>query len=119
MLAIRPPSLPTLRPHPGRLALHQLSRARPSLRQYSAVPARRVQPVLRNAVHTRDFATSPSPSQANTSPSTDMTSFYDLKAELPNGKTYDFSQLKGKVVLIVNTASKWCVRQRVALTHNS
>ncbi|KZT73027.1 glutathione peroxidase [Daedalea quercina L-15889] len=35
-----------------------------------------------------------------------MTSFYDLKAELPGGKTYDFAELKGKVVLIVNTASK-------------
>jgi len=35
--------------------------------------------------------------------------FYSLKAELPNGKTYDFEQLKGKVVLIVNVASKWCV----------
>ncbi|KAG1744059.1 thioredoxin-like protein [Suillus paluster] len=32
--------------------------------------------------------------------------FYDLKAELPSGKTYDFEQLKGKVVLIVNVASK-------------
>ena len=37
------------------------------------------------------------------------TTFYDLSAELPGGKTYDFSQLKGKVVLIVNTASQWCV----------
>lgn len=36
-----------------------------------------------------------------------MSSFYDLKAELPSGKTYDFDQLKGKVVLIVNVASKW------------
>ncbi|KAH9928268.1 glutathione peroxidase [Fomitopsis serialis] len=35
-----------------------------------------------------------------------MTSFYDLKAELPGGKTLDFAELKGKVVLIVNTASK-------------
>lgn len=36
--------------------------------------------------------------------------FYKLKAELPNGQTYDFEQLKGKVVLIVNVASKWCVQ---------
>ena len=36
-----------------------------------------------------------------------MSSFYELKAELPNGQQYDFEQLKGKVVLIVNTASKW------------
>jgi glutathione peroxidase-family protein len=34
-------------------------------------------------------------------------SFYDLKADLPGGKVYDFSQLKGKVVLIVNVASAW------------
>ncbi|KAG2072781.1 glutathione peroxidase, partial [Suillus decipiens] len=32
--------------------------------------------------------------------------FYDLKTELPSGQTYDFEQLKGKVVLIVNVASK-------------
>ncbi|KZP27321.1 glutathione peroxidase [Athelia psychrophila] len=34
-----------------------------------------------------------------------MSTFYDLKAPLPNGETLDFSTLKGKVVLIVNTAS--------------
>jgi len=40
--------------------------------------------------------------------STDATTrgFYSLKAELPNGQTYDFEQLRGKVVLIVNTASE-------------
>ncbi|KAL5525669.1 GPX2 [Sanghuangporus baumii] len=32
--------------------------------------------------------------------------FYSLKAERPNGQVYDFEQLKGKVVLIVNVASK-------------
>ncbi|EIN09702.1 glutathione peroxidase [Punctularia strigosozonata HHB-11173 SS5] len=32
--------------------------------------------------------------------------FYDLKAELPGGKVYDFADLKGKVVLIVNVASQ-------------
>lgn len=36
-------------------------------------------------------------------------SFYDLKAELPSSDIYDFNQLKGKVVLIVNVASQWCV----------
>lgn len=35
-----------------------------------------------------------------------MTSFHELKAELPNGKAYDFQDLKGKVVLVVNVASK-------------
>ena len=33
-------------------------------------------------------------------------SFYDLKAALPGNKELDFAQFKGKVVLIVNTASK-------------
>ncbi|PFH53165.1 hypothetical protein AMATHDRAFT_138313 [Amanita thiersii Skay4041] len=32
--------------------------------------------------------------------------FYFLKAELPDGTTYDLSQLKGKTVLVVNTASR-------------
>ncbi|CAG7849533.1 Glutathione peroxidase 2 [Serendipita indica DSM 11827] len=37
-----------------------------------------------------------------------MTTFYDLKAELPGKpEPYTFDQLKGKVVLIVNTASQW------------
>jgi len=35
-----------------------------------------------------------------------MSEFYDLKANLPGNKEYDFDQLKGKVVLIVNVASK-------------
>jgi glutathione peroxidase-family protein len=38
-----------------------------------------------------------------------MTTFYDLKAEQPGNKVLDFADLKGKVVLIVNTASQWCV----------
>lgn len=33
--------------------------------------------------------------------------FYDLKADLPGDKTYDFEQLKDKVVLVVNVASQW------------
>lgn len=36
-----------------------------------------------------------------------MSEFYNLKAQLPGGKEYDFQQLKGKVVLVVNVASKW------------
>ena len=35
------------------------------------------------------------------------TTFHDLKADLPGDKTYDFDQLKGKVVLVVNVASQW------------
>jgi glutathione peroxidase len=38
-----------------------------------------------------------------------MASFYHLKADLPGGEQYDFATLKGKVVLIVNTASAWYV----------
>ncbi|KIY69093.1 glutathione peroxidase-like protein [Cylindrobasidium torrendii FP15055 ss-10] len=34
------------------------------------------------------------------------TGFYSLKATRPGNKEYDFAELKGKVVLIVNTASK-------------
>ena len=36
----------------------------------------------------------------------ETTSFYDLSATTIDGAAYDFSQLKGKRVLIVNTASK-------------
>ena len=37
-------------------------------------------------------------------------SFYDLKANLPGkDRVFDFAELKGKPVLIVNTASKWYV----------
>ncbi|MCE9538290.1 MAG: glutathione peroxidase [Bacteroidetes bacterium] len=35
-----------------------------------------------------------------------QTSFYDLKAKTIEGNNFDFSSLKGKKVLIVNTASK-------------
>jgi len=34
-----------------------------------------------------------------------MAGFYSLKAEQPGGKIFDFAELKGKTVLIVNTAS--------------
>jgi len=44
--------------------------------------------------------------------SSSANTFYDLKADLPNGQAYDFEQLKGKVVLIVNVASKWYVTIR-------
>ena len=38
--------------------------------------------------------------------STQAQSFYDLEAETIDGKLFKFEQLKGKKVLIVNTASK-------------
>ena len=39
-------------------------------------------------------------------PSSAMTSFYDLHAETLEGDAYSFADLKGKRVLVVNTASK-------------
>ena len=39
--------------------------------------------------------------------STPESNFYTLKAEMPDGEVYDFVDLKGKTVLIVNVASKW------------
>lgn len=36
----------------------------------------------------------------------DMATIYDFKAEASNGKEIDFKQFEGKVLLIVNTASK-------------
>jgi len=36
-----------------------------------------------------------------------MSEFYNLKAKLPGDKEYEFEQLKGKVVLVVNVASQW------------
>ncbi|KAJ3852038.1 thioredoxin-like protein [Lentinula lateritia] len=35
----------------------------------------------------------------------EKTGFYSLKAQMPGNKTFDFADLEGKVVLIVNTAS--------------
>ncbi|TCD64912.1 Glutathione peroxidase 2 [Steccherinum ochraceum] len=35
-----------------------------------------------------------------------MSSFYSLSAERPGGQKFEFSELKGKVVLIVNVASE-------------
>jgi len=35
------------------------------------------------------------------------TTFYSLSTDLPRGKSLSFSELEGKVVLIVNVASKW------------
>lgn len=46
---------------------------------------------------------------ASFTPVMSESAFYSLKADLPSGKTYDFADLKGKTVLIVNTASNWYV----------
>jgi glutathione peroxidase-family protein len=36
-----------------------------------------------------------------------MSTFYTLKATKKDGSILDFSEFKGKTVLIVNTASAW------------
>jgi hypothetical protein len=57
---------------------------------------------------TRSNTTS-SLSDTSLNTSSKMSTFYDLKADLPKGEKLDFATLKGKVVLIVNTASAWYV----------
>jgi len=68
------------------------------------------------SIHTTTINTPKMSAEASTStaPAPATSGFYSLKAQLPGGKVYDFEQLRGKVVLIVNTASKWCVRVSVA-----
>ncbi|KAF8461658.1 hypothetical protein JB92DRAFT_2207006 [Gautieria morchelliformis] len=46
-------------------------------------------------------------STTTNSNSSEMSNFYDLKADKPNGTSFNFSELKGKVVLVVNVASQW------------
>ncbi|TFK75180.1 glutathione peroxidase [Pluteus cervinus] len=51
--------------------------------------------------------TKPSPRHFSTTRTMSTESgFYSLKAKLPNGNEYDFAELKGKTVLIVNVASQ-------------
>lgn len=52
----------------------------------------------------RQFFTSPPSLPGKMS---ETSEFYNLKAKLPGDKEYNFEQLRGKVVLIVNVASKW------------
>ncbi|RXW18135.1 hypothetical protein EST38_g7716 [Candolleomyces aberdarensis] len=47
-----------------------------------------------------------STSEPSSSAAAPKSGFYSLSAQLPNGKEYNFEELKGKPVLIVNTASK-------------
>ena len=44
----------------------------------------------------------------------DESGFHSLKADLPGGETYDFAELKGKTVLVVNVASQWYVSSQLA-----
>ena len=47
---------------------------------------------------------------------TNMSDFYSLKATKPDGTVLHFADLKGKAVLIVNTASAWYVLQLPTLS---
>jgi hypothetical protein len=71
------------------------------IRPATTVLLRGIRPSLFSPYLHRQFFTSP-PNFSGT-----MSEFYNLKAKLPGDKEYDFEQLKGKVVLIVNVASKW------------
>ena len=53
----------------------------------------------------------------NLSRMSEESKFYTFKPELPGDKTYDFEQLRGKVVLVVNVASKWFVQVVVPIFH--
>ena len=57
--------------------------------------------------HMHPMANPPSPTGVTFSTTAMSSGFYSLKAELPNGNMYDFADLQGKTVLIVNVASKW------------
>ncbi|KAK7690658.1 Glutathione peroxidase 2 [Cerrena zonata] len=90
--------------HPGHTPLCLLNPARLSLqiRTYKST-LRPLNPHL----HRLPVSAFSAPRRLFSSTSTrNMSAFYDLKAELPNGSTYNFAELKGKVVLIVNVASK-------------
>lgn len=77
-----------------------------NLRCYLNIP--RFQYSIPKLTHPSLLLSTPSTSRVTFSTAA-MSGFYSLKAETPEGKTYDFADLKGKVVLIVNVASKWYV----------
>ena len=71
------------------------------IRPATAILLRVVRPVsLPYHLHRPYFASPPKISET-------MAEFYNLKAKLPGDKEYNFEQLKGKVVLVVNVASQW------------
>lgn len=82
-----------------------------SVRLYKPSPQLLASPSRPSLTVTTTFAAAQRASYSTTA----MSSFYELKPQLPNGKTYDFEELKGKVVLIVNVASKWYVQTRFQL----
>jgi hypothetical protein len=81
--------------HPVRVIFTRDCRSVASIYKFQPPP-----PLLRPPFPPRSLSTTAAPA---------MTTFYDLKAPLPGAKAYDFDQLRGKVVLIVNVASQWCV----------
>ena len=98
---------------------HQNNRILPSLssatRTLCHTHLRQSSPTLSLFVSTsREYSSTPSSNQREQQANkmTAGVDFYSLNAPLPGkDKVYDFDQLKGKVVLIVNVASKWFVLQ--------
>ncbi|KIO15215.1 hypothetical protein M404DRAFT_991931 [Pisolithus tinctorius Marx 270] len=91
------------RPIIGRISLTKLSREN--------IYPRSQRHTLHSVPTTALTTKTPQPSYkfiANRTMSSESTAqtFYDLKAELPGGNVYDFEQLRGKVVLVVNVASE-------------
>ena len=56
--------------------------------------------------NTVSMSTQSTPPSANTPPAAKAATFYDLKTSALDGKPADLGQYKGKVVLVVNVASK-------------
>jgi len=56
--------------------------------------------------HYRSYSTNGMTEVAPPPSSTSTSTFYDLKAPLPGGNDFNFDDLKGKVVLVVNVASQ-------------
>lgn len=105
VIASKSPATGTGRLVPSRLRL--FIEAVPPRDQFQFGCARRKHSLSSVPIHQRLQPFHSSPSRQTMSSATPT--FHDLKADLPGDKTYDFDQLKGKVVLIVNVASRWYV----------
>ena len=79
-----------------------LASIRPSLGLLAAVAVRRTAVTSKRP----SLLLFPVPNRTTRTMSTAAKSFYDLEADLPKGDKLSMAQLKGKVVIIVNVASK-------------
>ena len=101
----------TARPllHKGPLRVARAARTPPTLRQHPRPFSHRPRLCLDSvpSYSSQLVPTSSSRTFSTTPLAMSDAGFYSLKATAPGNKPYEFEQLKGKVVLIVNTASKW------------